>query len=62
MFICALTAILASQSPTIGLHQTGEYRCPREVSQFYYQYPAKVRVPWKHFCPPYIVVGRGRKT
>ena len=55
--ICALTAVL------VGVHTYGElytacvYRCPKEVSFFYYHYPRVIRVPYGYRCPPSVKIG-----
>jgi hypothetical protein len=33
------------------------YRCPRDVSYFYYHYPRVIRIPYDFRCPPVAKVG-----
>jgi hypothetical protein len=54
--LCALTAVLVGMHGGY-LHKACVYRCPRDVSYFYYRYPRIVRVPYDFRCPPYAKVG-----
>ncbi len=55
--LCALTAVLVGMSGG-DMHKACVYRCPRELSHFYYHYPYIVRIPYDYRCPPVARVGK----